>query len=94
MSIIVTLVCAAGAADFNASLESFPIGFWNYAPIAVFDEAKVQEWKDAGMTLTMGPEYDATPENVAHMKQILDWAEARDMKVIVCDPRTRARGPF
>ena len=65
------------AANMNAELDTFPIGFWNYAPIEVFDEAKVQEWHDAGMTLTMGPEYTATPENIEHMKRILDWAHAR-----------------
>ena len=79
------------AATLNDELDTFPIGFWNYAPIAVFDEAKIQEWQDAGMTLTMGPEYEATPENIAHMKQILDWAAARHIKLIICDPRTRAR---
>jgi hypothetical protein len=82
------------ATNMNADLDAFPIGFWNYAPIEVFDEAKVQEWHDAGMTLTMGPEYTATPENIEHMKRILDWAHARDIKVIVCDPRTRARNPL
>ncbi len=81
-------------AGLNAELDTFPIGFWNYAPIEVFDEAKVQEWQDAGITLTMGPEYAATPENIEHMGRILDWAHARDIKVIVCDPRTRARNPL
>ena len=88
LGIVPTMLAAAA---FNEQLDAFPIGFWNYAPIEVFDEAKIQEWQDAGMTLTMGPEYAATRENVAHMKQILDWAHARDIKVIVCDPRTRAR---
>ena len=81
------------AANLNDGLDTFPIGFWNYASIEVFDEAKIQEWADAGMTLTMGPEYAATPENIAHMKRILDWAGARKIKVIVCDPRTHSRTP-
>jgi len=62
------------ATNMNAELDTFPIGFWNYAPIQVFAEAKVQEWQDAGMTLTRGPEYTPTPENIEHMKRILDWA--------------------
>lgn len=94
MGFLVTLVCLAGAADFNARLDAFPIGFWNYASIEVFDEAKIQEWADAGITLTMGPEYAATPENVARMRQILDWSNQRGIKVIVCDPRTRSRTPL
>ena len=94
MTIAVSILCALGASDFNSTLATFPIGFWNYAPISVFDEDKIQEWQDAGMTLTMGPEFAATPENVEHMKRILLWAQERDIKVIVCDPRTRARNPL
>ena len=94
MAALTLALSIALGAGFNDSLDRFPIGFWNYAPIAVFDEAKIQEWQDAGMTLTMGPEYAATPENVAHMKQILGWADARGIKVIVCDPRTRAKTPM
>jgi len=93
MAILLALLPVVSTGEeFNAGLEQFPIGFWNYAPIEVFDEAKVQEWQDAGITLTMGPEYSATPENVARMRQILGWAEKRNIKVIVCDPRTRASG--
>jgi hypothetical protein len=94
MNGLALLLAAVAAGGFNDSLETFPIGFWNYAPIEVFDEAKIQEWQDAGITLTMGPEYRATPENIARMKQILEWADARDIRVIVCDPRTRAITPF
>jgi len=90
MITIIGVLSVVVGAGFNDSLEQFPIGFWNYAPIEVFDEAKIQEWQDAGITLTMGPEYQATPENVAHMRKVLDWAQARKIKVIICDPRTRA----
>ena len=86
--LIGALAAAVAGATLNDQLEKFPIGFWNYAPIEVFDEAKIQEWQDAGMTLTMGPEYTATPENVVRMKKILDWSQARGIKVIICDPRT------
>ncbi len=92
MSAVLGILAISLAASLNDTLDAFPIGFWNYAPIEVFDEAKVQEWADAGITLTMGPEYAVTPENVAHMKRILDWAQARKIKVIICDPRTRAGG--
>ena len=57
MSLLIgALAAAVAGATLNDQLEKFPIGFWNYAPIEVFDEAKIQEWQDAGMTLTMGPE--------------------------------------
>lgn len=41
------------ATNMNAELDTFPIGFWNYGPIEVFDEAKVQEWQDAGISPTV-----------------------------------------
>jgi hypothetical protein len=87
MSLLMGVLIMAASANLNDSLDTFPIGFWNYASVSVFDEAKVQEWQDAGMTLTMGPGYEATPESIAHMKQVLDWSEKRNIKVIVCDPR-------
>lgn len=90
MTLLVATLSVAAAAGLNDELATFPIGFWNYAPIEVFDEAKIQEWQDAGITLTMGPEYGVAPENIAHMRQILDWAGVRGIKVIICDPRTRA----
>ena len=90
----IVLLMATSASEFNDNLHNFPIGFWNYAPIEVFDEAKIQEWADAGMTLTMGPEFAVTPENVARMNDILDWAYGRGIRVIICDPRTRARNPL
>ena len=91
---ILGLLVMTLAGGLNESLDAFPIGFWNYAPIEVFDEAKIQEWADAGMTLTMGPEYEATPQNIARMRDILGWAEERKIKVIICDPRTRTSGPL
>lgn len=94
MSVAIGVLTAVLCGGFNDSLMAFPIGCWNYAPIEVFDEAKIQEWQDVGFTLTMGPEYAPTPENVARMKQVLDWSQARDIKVIVCDPRPRARAPL
>ena len=57
MSLLIgALAAVVAGATLNDQLEKFPIGFWNYAPIEVFDEAKIQEWQDAGMTLTMGPD--------------------------------------
>jgi len=69
-------------------VKQFPIGIWNYAPIERIDEARVEEWAECGLTLPMSPEFRDTPADVARMKQILDWADARGMQVIVCDPRT------
>lgn len=74
-------------------LTRFPIGFWSYTNLAeharYMDEAEVQEWADAGFTVTMSPTFDAgDEEQVAHMRRLLDWAEGRGMKLIVEDPRT------
>ncbi len=94
MSLMMGIMMMSLSASMNDSLDAFPIGFWNYASISVFDEAKVQEWADAGMTLTMGPGYAATPEDIDHMKKILDWAQARKIKLIICDPRLHTAGPL
>lgn len=94
---MLTALCSLlvlSASDFNAKLDTFPIGFWNYAPVNVFTEEMVQDWADAGVTLTMGPEFQLTPEDAAHMRRVLDWAYARGIKVIVCDPRARAQTPL
>jgi hypothetical protein len=74
-------------------LERYPIGFWNYTNLAAhgqyMDEAEIEEWADAGFTLTMTPNFDASNwRQVEHMRRILDWAHARGMKLILCDPRT------
>lgn len=76
-------------------LRHYPIGFWNYTNLGAhgqyMDEAEVQEWADAGFTVTMTPNYDPSePRQVSQMRRILDWAHARGMKLIVCDPRTYA----
>jgi hypothetical protein len=89
MLALVSVLSFLAAANLNETLDTFPIGFWNYAPVETFDEAKVQEWQDAGITLTTGPEYSPTPENIARMRQVLDWAQVRKIKVILCDPRAR-----
>lgn len=79
----------------NASLglNRFPIGFWNYTNLTqhsrYMDEAEVEEWSDAGFTVTLSPSVNPNdPKQVAHLGRILDWAAKRGMKIIVVDPRT------
>ena len=81
--------------DKNADLglHSFPIGFWNYTNLtehgSYMDEAEVDEWSDAGFTVTLSPSLDPTsPDQVQHFGRLLDWAAERGMKIIVVDPRT------
>ncbi len=78
-------------------LSAYPIGFWNYTNLGehgkYMDEAEVEEWADAGFTVTLSPSFDpANPEQVEHMRRLLDWADARGMKLILVDPRTH--GPY
>ena len=88
-----------GMLDKSASLglDRFPIGFWNYTNLAAhgqyMDEAEVEEWADAGFTVPLSPSFDPNnPDQLAHMGRLLDWAGARGMKLILCDPRTRGPG--
>jgi len=77
----------------SLALNRFPIGFWNYTNLTeherYMDEAEVEEWADAGFTVTMSPSFDpANPNQLYHMRKLLAWADKRGMKLIVCDPRT------
>lgn len=65
-------------------MKRFPIGFWNYASIEQQAAAAVKDWADAGMTLTMGPNYGAAPAHTEKMRAILDAAAAADIGVILC----------
>ncbi|HOX37233.1 MAG TPA: hypothetical protein PL033_04520 [Candidatus Brocadiia bacterium] len=85
----------------NASfgMARYPVSFWSYTNLGqhmkYMDEAEVEEWADAGFTVPQSPGYDPNnPEHVAHMRKMLDWAQARGMKLILGDPRGYARkGP-
>lgn len=68
-------------------MRQFPIGFWNYVDIADQGPEAVQDWADAGMTLTMGPNYGPGEDEVRKMRAILDAAAQRGISVILCDRR-------
>ena len=65
-------------------MQAFPIGFWNYAPVRLFDAACVRDWADAGMTLAMSPEFGPDPGDTRRMLSILDAAAERNIRVILC----------
>jgi len=80
-------------------LGRYPISFWSYTNLKehgqYMDEAEVEEWADAGFTIPQSPSYDPNnPEQKAHILRLLDWANERGMKLILCDARCHAkRGP-
>ena len=80
-------------------LGKYPISFWSYTNLNEhghhMDELEVDMWADAGFTVPQSPSFDpANPEQVAHMRRLLDWADERGMKLILSDPRGYARrGP-
>lgn len=39
-------------------MGQFPMGCWNYVAVDGQGPAAVRDWADAGMTLTMSPEFD------------------------------------
>lgn len=67
-----------------ATSKQFPIGFWNYAGIANQDAAAVKDWADAGMTLTMGPNYGSDTAQTKKMRAMLDAAAEAGIRVILC----------
>jgi len=70
---------------YNADV--FPIGFWNYTKIADCGPEAVADWKAAGMTLAMSPNYGPAEEEVRRMRAILDVAAEQDIRAILCDSR-------
>jgi hypothetical protein len=76
-------------------LKKYPIGFWNYTNLtehgAHFDEREMDSLVDGGYTLTQTPNFNpANPAEAAQIRRLLDWAHARDMKLIPRDPRCMA----
>ncbi len=63
--------------------QRFPIGFWNYTPIRDQGASAVRDWADAGMTLTIGPNYGPGRADARKMRAILDAAAAADIRVIL-----------
>lgn len=77
-------------------LDRFPMSFWSYTNLTehgvYMDEAEADEWADAGFTVPQSPSYDPNnPQQKAHILRMLDWANERGMKFILCDPRCYAR---
>jgi hypothetical protein len=65
-------------------MKKFPIGFWNYTSIEQQDHTAVKDWRDAGITVTMGPNYGPNPAHTPKMRAILDQAAEADIRVILC----------
>jgi hypothetical protein len=73
-------------------LKKYPISIWNYTDLKAdgehMTEAEMQSLADAGITVPQSPNFDpADPAQKAHILKMLDWAAARDMKLILRDPR-------
>ena len=68
-------------------MPRFPIGFWNYtdltSPCNDDPVACVRDWAEAGMTLTMSPNFGPEPERIARARAILDAAAEADIRVIL-----------
>lgn len=66
----------------------YPISFWNYTDIEIFDDAEacVKDWVDAGMTLGFSPTFNsAKKDQLKRIIKILDVADKYNMKVILWD---------
>ena len=63
---------------------AFPIGFWNYCPAEMLDASAVKDWAEAGMTLTMSPDFGSDPAHEERIKAILDAAQERGIRIILC----------
>jgi hypothetical protein len=74
-------------------MDLMPIGYWNYVHLGSkfskhVNEDEVIGWADNGVTVMKGPEWSWNDEKqLAHMKELLGWAEKHDVKVMVRDWR-------
>jgi len=64
-------------------MEKFPISFWEYMSIENFSVAYVDDWADCGMTIGMSPGFQLIPEHISKVRQILDAAAKRGIKVMI-----------
>lgn len=72
-------------------MGQFPMGCWNYVAVNEQGPAAVRDWADAGMTLTMGPEFDPERHQADELRAILDAAAEENIKMILCDRRAHWR---
>ncbi len=68
-------------------MATFPLGFWNYAAVDQLGPFAVRDWSDAGMTLTMSPEFNPARHDATALRAILDAAADANIKMIICDRR-------
>ena len=79
----------------SLGLKKYPIGIYNYLNLkdhgAHMTEAEMESLADAGITVPHSPTFDPNDSaQIAHMLKMLDWAAARDMKLVLWDPRCMA----
>ena len=64
-------------------LERFPIGSWNYVSLDQVDAHGVKDWGDAGITLTMSPDFDLQGDQIPRLHALLDAAQAAGIRLIL-----------
>jgi len=73
-------------------MDRFPLGFWNYPGLNREGPESVKDWDDAGMTLSVGPHYNAEKDDKSRMLAILDAAQEKGIKIILMDSRCGWKG--
>ncbi len=73
-------------------MEQYPIGLWNSLDLDSLDPGDVDDWKDLGMTLAISPKYDFERHDGKKMREILDRAHVKGMKVFVRDKKSEWGG--
>ncbi|MBO5415349.1 MAG: hypothetical protein J6A83_01810 [Clostridia bacterium] len=68
-------------------MNRFPIGFWNYTS-GELSAKDVKDWSALGMTMACSPTIDENTDKETIIG-ILDACAENDIKVIMCDNRTR-----
>lgn len=75
----------------NPNIERYPLGFWSMIDGGIAPVNHPDEWKELGMTLTLGNIYYPDKTDKEHFRKQLDCAYKNGIKVILSDHRAAAR---
>lgn len=71
-------------------LDRYYVGFWNYVATGEIENASaVNDWHKMGINLPMSWEYYDGKSDKKTFTEMLDLCAEKNMRVIVCDDRTR-----
>lgn len=73
--------------------KRFPLGFWNYAQIGMYEpEQAVKDWEEAGMNLCLSPRFVAGENRPEQLIAFLDLCAQKGIRLVLDDSRASWKG--